>query len=357
MIRRDAVKDAAEALRFMFQELFPPEALQSPLVVADESVAGEEEDIVSLLYTSNKELLESLITIFVPYVQQEALAEARRQGHSGVPTDLLEALDGSSFLITLLNDIDSCTPFRVCVVKAALKRGLAVCHMPGITLPHLASYVKGVNYALMRKKAAFLKSALSSGGKVIILTKERSVKRGRDREISFVVPEGACEVCDGQFPPGHIGNLPAGECYVEPEPGTACGEIVLDGSFLDMVIGADEELVLHFEDGRLQRIESTPNGTDVATTLKKRLEFRQDGEEWALAEFAVGLNTKVHKLTGSELVDEKAALTGHIAIGQPVLLKEETGQPHCDLVFRKPTVLFKGRTLVNKGQVKLSGGK
>jgi len=54
---------------------------------------------------------------------------------------------------------------------------------------------------------------------------------------------------------------------------------------------------------------------------------------------------------GSELVDEKALGTGHIALGHPVKAKEVVGIPHCDLVFRQPTLVLDGDLLIEGGDI------
>lgn len=348
----DVQEKALAGFAFAVKQLFPRKALESPLVVADESVIGGDEDVLSVLYQSNARLTNRLVTVFCPYVQQESLSRmfVKHGKRAKLPHDLKKAIDASTFVVTLLNDLDDCTPFRVRLIRAALAQGLAVCHMPGIQLRHVATFVAGIDYELLQRKAAYLYSSLKNGGKVEVYTKGSSQGKQNKKRLAFELKEKTCAVCDGRFPPGHIGNLPSGECYVEPADRSARGELVLDGSFLDMVIARGEQVILEFDDGRLVDISPPASENSISDALEKRL-GRGNSKCWRLAEFAIGLNPSVKKLTGSELVDEKATETGHIALGQPVFMEQEIGKPHCDLIFRRPTVTLNGKLLVDDGKV------
>ncbi len=65
-----------------------------------------------------------------------------------------------------------------------------------------------------------------------------------------------------------------------------------------------------------------------------------------LAELGIGTNVGVTELVGSVLLDEKAAGTVHIAIGDDAAIGGETEAPlHLDGILRDPTVYADGEEL------------
>lgn len=131
--------------------------------------------------------------------------------------------------------------------------------------------------------------------------------------------------------PGDFSNLPAGEVFVSPE--TADGTYVVDGTMMPHGLLADE---LRFEvtDGYITDI------SDDAVRAEVEAAADEVGDAaYNLAELGIGTNVAVTELVGSVLLDEKAAGTVHIAIGDDAGIGGETDAPiHLDGIIREPTV-------------------
>jgi leucyl aminopeptidase (aminopeptidase T) len=137
--------------------------------------------------------------------------------------------------------------------------------------------------------------------------------------------------------PGTFSNLPAGEVFVAPE--TATGTYVVDGTMMPHgLLGADERLSFEVEDGLVTAIEDDAVRADVEAAAET-----VGDAAYNLAELGIGTNVGVDELVGSVLLDEKAAGTVHIAIGDNAGIGGETDAPlHLDGIVRDPTVYADG---------------
>jgi leucyl aminopeptidase (aminopeptidase T) len=138
--------------------------------------------------------------------------------------------------------------------------------------------------------------------------------------------------------PGDFSNLPAGEVFVSPT--TADGRIVVDGTMAPHGL-VDEPFGIEVADGRV---------TDIADdAVRAEVEAAEESAGDAarnVAEFGIGTNTGVHELVGSVLLDEKAAGTVHVAIGDDAGIGGDVDAPiHLDAVLRSPTVTVDGEPL------------
>jgi leucyl aminopeptidase (aminopeptidase T) len=134
---------------------------------------------------------------------------------------------------------------------------------------------------------------------------------------------------------GAFSNLPAGEVFVSPE--TASGTYVVDGTMMPHGL-VDAPLRFTVEDGFV---------TDISDdAVRQQVEEAADsvGENaYNLAELGIGTNVGVSDLVGSVLLDEKAAGTVHIAIGDDASIGGDTEAPlHLDGIIRDPTVYADG---------------
>jgi leucyl aminopeptidase (aminopeptidase T) len=140
--------------------------------------------------------------------------------------------------------------------------------------------------------------------------------------------------------PGDFSNLPAGEVFVSPEDAT--GTYVVDGTMrphgrLDEV----QELRFEVEDGFVTHISDDEIREQVETASE---EVGRDA--YNLAELGIGTNVAVTELVGSVLLDEKAAGTVHIAIGDDAGIGGDTDAPlHLDGIIRDPTVYADGNEI------------
>jgi leucyl aminopeptidase (aminopeptidase T) len=135
--------------------------------------------------------------------------------------------------------------------------------------------------------------------------------------------------------PGDFSNLPAGETFVSPE--TASGTYVVDGTM--MPHGRLEEPIrFSVEDGSVTHISDD--------AVREQVEAAADEvgrDAYNLAELGIGTNVGVTELVGSVLLDEKAAGTVHVAIGDDASIGGDVEAPlHLDGILTDPTVYADG---------------
>ncbi|OVE83983.1 aminopeptidase [Natronolimnobius baerhuensis] len=140
--------------------------------------------------------------------------------------------------------------------------------------------------------------------------------------------------------PSSFSNLPAGEVFISPE--SANGTYVVDGTMRPHGLleeGQDLEFVV--EDGYVTEI------SDDAIRQQVEEGAAEAGDAaYNLAELGIGTNVGVTELVGSVLLDEKAAGTVHIAIGDNAGIGGETEAPlHLDGIVREPRVYVDGEVL------------
>ena len=136
--------------------------------------------------------------------------------------------------------------------------------------------------------------------------------------------------------PGEFSNLPAGEVFISPE--TADGTYVVDGTMRPHGLLEGRELTFDVEDGYVTHISDD--------AIREQVEAAADEvgrDAYNLAELGVGANVGVTELVGSVLLDEKAAGTVHVAIGDDAGFGGDVDAPlHLDGVLTEPTVYADG---------------
>jgi len=138
--------------------------------------------------------------------------------------------------------------------------------------------------------------------------------------------------------PGAMSNLPAGEVFCSPE--TADGTVVVDGTMMPHG-RLDESVTVHVEDGYVTEIEDDGLRGEVEAAAE---EVGRDAHN--VAELGIGTNVAVTELVGSVLLDEKAAGTVHVAIGDDHAIGGDTDAPiHLDGILTEPTVFVDGEEL------------
>ena len=139
--------------------------------------------------------------------------------------------------------------------------------------------------------------------------------------------------------PGEMSNLPAGEVFVSPE--TADGTFVVDGTMRPHGKLDGELLSFAVEDGQVTDI-SDP---EIRGQVEDAAEEVGD-DAYNLAELGIGTNVAVTELVGSVLLDEKAAGTVHIAIGDDHAIGGDVHAPlHLDGILMEPTVYADGEVV------------
>lgn len=135
--------------------------------------------------------------------------------------------------------------------------------------------------------------------------------------------------------PGAFSNLPAGETFVSPE--TADGVYVVDGTMHPHGL-VDEGIRIDVEEGYVTSI-SDPEVADAVEEAAESV----GRDAYNLAELGIGTNVAVADLVRSVLLDEKAAGTVHVAIGDDAGIGGDTDAPiHADGILREPTVYVDG---------------
>jgi leucyl aminopeptidase (aminopeptidase T) len=142
--------------------------------------------------------------------------------------------------------------------------------------------------------------------------------------------------------PGEYGNYPGGEIFCAPLEDSAEGVLVADLTVPYTIEGlVDAPVTLRFEGGRVTTIE----GGRAAELLRELVENADEGAR-VIAELGIGLNPTV-KPRGHVMLDEKAAGTAHVAIGNNTGSYGGVNDSsiHVDCILSAPTVEVDGRPL------------
>ncbi|MDZ7729783.1 MAG: aminopeptidase [Natrialbaceae archaeon] len=139
---------------------------------------------------------------------------------------------------------------------------------------------------------------------------------------------------------GTVTNLPAGEVFVSPE--TADGTVVIDGTMHPHgLLGPDEAITIEIVDG----VATAISDEEIAGVVEEAAAEVGDAA-YNVAELGIGTNVGVTELVGSVLLDEKAAGTVHVAIGDDLGIGGDTEAPiHLDGIIREPTVYADGESV------------
>jgi hypothetical protein len=198
---------------------------------------------------------------------------------------------------------------------------------------------------------------------------ELAFARGQRLELTSFSPDGVPHhlsadlggwerlpvASDGLIDDGAWGNIPSGETYIAPLEGSAEGSICVTGSVPGRVLTPSEAFVVHFEQGRVRRMEPerSPAVQWLEHTQFQRAKLQRDRNWAVLAEVGVGLNPAVENLTGNLLHDAKAAGTVHIGLGNNHFMGGRTKSTiHCDLVIRRPVLAVDRKTLLDRGRLR-----
>ncbi len=147
--------------------------------------------------------------------------------------------------------------------------------------------------------------------------------------------------------PGTMGSPPDIEAFVAPLEDTAEGAIFIDGAIILPEFGLlNKQVKLIFQSGNLVAIE----GGVEAEKLSNLLKSFNDPQMYRLSELGIGLNPFA-KLVGVPLIDEGALGTAHIALGLNYTFGGaiKDAKAHIDFVFRDPTIILDGVTIMRNG--------
>jgi len=140
--------------------------------------------------------------------------------------------------------------------------------------------------------------------------------------------------------PGAFSNLPAGEVFLSPATGE--GRVVVDGTMMPHGrLRADQRVNFEVADGRVTTVVDDALGGELAAAAES-----VGDDAYNLAEVGIGTNAGVTELLGSVLLDEKAAGTVHVAIGDDHGIGGDVVAPvHLDGILTDPTVYADGEAV------------
>ncbi len=209
---------------------------------------------------------------------------------------------------------------------AACEAGARGATLPGITED---VFVTGLDaeYAAIDDACDAVLSAVEDAGEVRVTS-----PAGTD--VAFGIGDREWLADTGSVhAPGDFSNLPAGEVFVAPE--TATGTVVVDGTMMPHGrLDGDRRVTFECEAGRVTSIDDDAIGDDIEAAAAS-----VGDAAYNVAELGIGTNVGVEELVGSVLLDEKAAGTVHVAIGDNAGIGGDTEAPiHLDGILREPTV-------------------
>lgn len=193
---------------------------------------------------------------------------------------------------------------------------------PGID-PETFTRTVNLDYPELRAKARILASVLEKAGSIRVQARDGT-------DLEFDVTGRKAHIDAGDYrKPGTGGNLPSGEVFMSPVPGTVRGRIGFKGS-ISLPAGElllPEALFCEFPDGYASRLSGNPVADMLENALKsgEQAAFSSSGRDMELArlkaknarhigEFGIGLNPNA-QIRGMMLEDEKVLGTCHFALG------------------------------------------
>ena len=203
----------------------------------------------------------------------------------------------------------------------------------GATLPGITKEVmiKGLcsNYGAIRSTCDDLIRTLE-GSKTIRLTSHSGT------DIEFNLGSRSWHSDHGiNHNPGDFSNLPAGEIYISPL--SADGKFIVDGTMMPHGL-LKEPIEFEVSGGYEPYISDNDIKNQVEIAAKD-----VGKNAYNLAELGIGTNLDVVELIGSVLLDEKAAGTVHVAIGDDKGIGGDVEAPlHLDGIIRNPTLYADG---------------
>ncbi len=228
-------------------------------------------------------------------------------------------------------------------VREALRRGTRVCDMWGFNEDMMVRGGATADYGEIGKLSQLLAQVLTSGKEARITTRE-----GSDLTMSLVDRQ-AHVLAALATEPGQFCAFPDGEAAISPLEGTAKGILVAPFCIEKEELGfLKESLALKIDGGKAVQIEG-------GIAAKQLLAFLEQAGDSArnIAELGVGTNPKA-RLGVTIRETKKSWGTAHVALGDSKSLGGQVESLlHMDMVFREPTLVIDGQTVLKEGQVSL----
>ncbi|MEZ3115101.1 aminopeptidase [Halobaculum sp. MBLA0147] len=291
---------------------------------ADESLAvvtdDERREIGEALYAAGSEVTDD--ATLVTYQPGE-------QHGAEPPAPVAAAMEAADAFLAPTTKSLSHTRAR----SAATDAGARGATLPGITAEVFATGLDA-DYDAIAAHSADIYEQVADADEVRVTT-----EAGTDLRLDVTDREWYQDTGD-VAEPGSFSNLPAGEVFTSPA--TADGTYVVDGTMMPHGRLADgEQLHFEVEDGLVTEISDDEIRAQVETAAEE-----VGDAAYNLAELGIGTNVGVTELVGHVLLDEKAAGTIHVAIGDNASIGGETEAPiHLDGIVTEPTVFADGEEI------------
>ncbi|ADJ16288.1 aminopeptidase [Halalkalicoccus jeotgali] len=284
---------------------------ESCAVVTDD----EREPVGEALYTVAREITDDAVLLRYPPGPQHG-AEP--------PEPVAAAMSGADVVLAPTSKSLSHTRAR----GAATDAGTRAATLPGITEEVFTTGLDA-DYERIRQECDRMLERVADATEISVTSPQGTDITFKPGSREWLADTGIVHE------PGDFSNLPAGEVFVSPE--NATGTYVVDGTMHPHGL-LDGEIEIEVEDGFVTSV-SDP---DVRAELEEA-EAAVGRDAYNLAELGIGTNVAVTELVGSVLLDEKAAGTVHIAIGDDAGIGGDTDAPiHSDGILREPTVFADG---------------
>lgn len=291
---------------------------------------GPEETLVIVTDDERRPIGDALYEAAQAVTEQVTLLQYPPGDQHGAepPSVVAEALaSGDAFLAPTTKSL-SHTRAR----QRATEAGVRGATLPGITRDVFEAGV-AADYETIAAESERIYEAVAEATEVRVQT-----EAGTD--VTFDVTGRTWRQDTGQIhEPGSFSNLPAGEVFISPT--SAAGTVVVDGTMMPHGRLTDRSLRFEFEDGYVTAIDDDAIREQVETAAET-----VGQAAYNVAELGIGTNTGVTELVGSVLLDEKAAGTVHVAIGDDAGIGGDTDAPlHLDGIITQPTVTVDGDPL------------
>jgi len=300
----DTLREAAETA---VHQCMAVEAGESCVVVTDD----KRRHIGETLYEVAREVTDDAVLLRYPPGEQHGTEPPAPVAAAMADTDVALAPTTKSLSHTRAR-------------KHATDAGARVATLPGITEEVMIAGLDA-DYETIARHCRAVRDRVADADEIRVTT-----PAGTDLTVA---PGGRSWLTDTGMvhEGGDFSNLPAGEVFVSPE--TANGTYVVDGTMMPHGL-IEEPIRFEVEDGYVTHI------SDDAVREQVEAGREQVGRDAAnLAELGIGTNVGVTALVGSVLLDEKAAGTVHVAIGDDASIGGDTEAPlHLDGIIRNPTV-------------------
>ena len=228
-------------------------------------------------------------------------------------------------------------------MREALGRGTRLCDMWGFNEDMMVRGGATADYEEVSELSQRIVQIITSGKEARLTTPD-----GTDFTMSLEDRQ-AHPLAGIATKPGQFCAFPDGEAAISPLEGSAKGILVNPFCMEKAEIGfLKEGLSLKVDGGRVVEI-------DGGATAKQLLGFLNQLGDSArnIAELGIGTNPKCRiGVTVREM--KKAWGTAHVGLGDSKSLGGKVESPlHMDMIFREPTLVVDGQTILKEGQVSI----